>query len=132
MVLLSQVLRVCAYQFVLAATVAVAWCAVAGLDAVPALLLGGVIAIVPSLAQGGLMALLSGNPDPRSALATFYAGFMMKLVLTILLFIVAIALLRVDFTPLITAYLAALAGYWIALLRVTPVNRGRLDTMARR
>ncbi|PWV62367.1 ATP synthase I subunit [Plasticicumulans acidivorans] len=45
-----------------------------------------------------------------------YIGEAVKLVLTVLLFAVALVLFDLEFLPLILTYAATLAAYWLALL----------------
>lgn len=45
-----------------------------------------------------------------------YLGEAVKLVLTVLLFAVALVLFDLEFLPLILTYAATLAAYWLALL----------------
>lgn len=126
MVLLTQIFRTCVYQFALAGAVTIVWWVFAGAEALPGAICGALTALLPGLMLGSLMSAATPRRDARAALTAFYVGVAVKLLLTAALFITAIAVLKVDFPPLMTVYAAGLMGYWIALARVTPVRRGRI------
>lgn len=82
-------------------------------------LLGGLINVVASFYMakrvfaGGLAA------GPRAWLARLWLGEAIKFGLTVALFALAIVVLKAAFLPLILAYMATYAAYWVSLLRTS-------------
>lgn len=58
-----------------------------------------------------------GSARPaKDIVRTFYVGESQKILLTVLLFVVAIVWLELSFLPLFLTYMVSLAAFWIALL----------------
>ncbi|OOG27892.1 F0F1 ATP synthase assembly protein I [Thioalkalivibrio denitrificans] len=58
------------------------------------------------------------GPDrpPKDIVRTFYVGESQKILLTVVLFVAAIAWLELSFLPLFLTYMVSLAAFWIVLL----------------
>ncbi|MFP4080658.1 MAG: ATP synthase subunit I [Ectothiorhodospira sp.] len=80
---------------------------------------GGVISLVAT--AWFALRVFSGGSRGRPAKAMmrgFYVGEMQKILLTVALFVVAIAWLEVEFLPMFMTYMAGLMAFWLALLPV--------------
>jgi len=87
-------------------------------------LAGGGIATVASLAMA-LLVFGSAAGGARRALATFYAGEALKLVVVVVLFVVVLKVMRVAPLAMFAAFAATFLVYWIALLSALPaLTRG--------
>lgn len=110
------VLRVLAGQAGVTAIAALLWLLGGSLMAGAAAVVGGAIALIPT----GYFALRLFGPEPGAAprriVRAFFAGQAVKLILTAVLFIIALRWFGGDFLPLITTYAAALATYGLVLL----------------
>lgn len=100
------------------------------------LVLGGLMggaATAWAAATGGIISLIatawfalrvfSGRRRGRPAKAMmrgFYVGEVQKILLTVALFVIAIAWLRLEFLPMFLTYMAGLMAFWLALLPVMP------------
>lgn len=56
------------------------------------------------------------NRPAKDIVRTFYVGESQKILLTVVLFVVAIVWLQVSFLPMFLTYMASLAAFWIVLL----------------
>ncbi len=114
-VLQRAAFRLAAWQAAL--TLAVA--AVAGLagdpGAVKSALLGGGIGIVAGLYQALRMFRVDAAVDPDAFYRGVWLSEMVKIVLTVALFTLAIKTLSPRFVPMIGAYAATFIVYWVAL-----------------
>jgi len=76
---------------------------------------GGLVAIIPA----GYMALrvftVPADAAPGQLAVTFYRGELGKLVLTALLFWIGVVLFAGEFLSLMSAYIASLSAYWVAM-----------------
>ncbi|MDQ5910235.1 MAG: synthase protein [Pseudomonadota bacterium] len=75
---------------------------------------GGISTIVTLYFASKVFSARIGSPAAKIARA-FYIGEVVKLLLTILLFSIALLWLHVSPLPLLLAYMAALLAYWLAL-----------------
>jgi F0F1-type ATP synthase assembly protein I len=92
----------------------------AGLSA----LLGGGIATVASLAMAGLV-FGGGAGGAARALAMFYLGEALKLLLVVVLFVVVLSLVKVAPLAMFAGFAATFLVYWIALLSALPLSGAR-------
>jgi ATP synthase protein I len=76
---------------------------------------GGVISAAGSLMFARWLGLAAGR-SPREFARAFYVGEGLKIVLTVALFWVAMALLKANPAPLLITYAVTLIVYWLALL----------------
>ena len=108
-----MVYRVVRWQSLGALLVGGLWLAARGNSVLVAVACGYVAAMVPSV----VMARILGRPraDARLTLAYFYLGVIFKLLVTALVFVIAIAGLKAPFAPLVTVYGMTLLVYWLAL-----------------
>ncbi len=98
--------------------------AVAGELAALSALAGGGIATAGSLAMAALV-FGSAAGGARRALARFYAGEAVKLVVVIVLFVVVLKVMRVAPLAMFAGFAATFLVYWIALLSALPaLTRG--------
>ncbi|WP_338081741.1 ATP synthase subunit I [Ectothiorhodospira mobilis] len=58
-----------------------------------------------------------GRPA-KAMMRGFYVGEVQKILLTVALFVIAIAWLRLEFLPMFLTYMAGLMAFWLALLPV--------------
>ena len=88
-----------------------------GRSAGGAALLGGLIAAAGSLVMA--LRVFGGRleRDPKRMLAQLVLGEAFKFAVTVLLFSVAIVVLKAAFLPLILGYLAGFAAYWFGFMR---------------
>lgn len=118
----STAYRIVLAQFAAALVLAVAtggiWDARAGYSA----LVGGLIAAVTSL-YFALQVFGVRVSAARAVLRSFYTAEVVKMAITVLLFVLAVVWLKVDFLPLIVAYALTLLVYWFALLLAPPVAK---------
>jgi ATP synthase protein I len=84
-------------------------------------LLGGGIATVASLAMAGLV---FGAGGAARALAMFYIGEAVKLLIVVVLFVVVLRLVKVAPLAMFAAFAATFLVYWIALLHALPALSG--------
>ena len=79
--------------------------------------LGGLIAAAGSLVMA--LRVFGGEVerDPKRLLARLVLGEAFKFAVTVLLFSVAIVVLKAAFLPLILGYMAGFAAYWIGFIR---------------
>jgi ATP synthase protein I len=104
-----------AAAIVLAAVAGGIWGPGAGYSA----LVGGLISAVSSL-YFALHVFGVRASAARAALRSFYTAEVVKMAITVLLFVAAVVWLKVDFLPLIVAYALTLLVYWFALLLSAP------------
>lgn len=88
------------------------------LNAVSALV-GGGIGIAAGLAMVVFLFRRVAGNEPRRIMGNAYKGEAAKLVLTVVLFGLALKFLELSALPLFVAYIATLAVHWVALLRKT-------------
>jgi F0F1-type ATP synthase assembly protein I len=98
----------------------IAW-GVAGWPAALSALAGGGIATAGSLAMAALAFRGSGA---RSALGAFYLGEAGKLALVVVLFVVALRVMRVVPLAMLAGFAATYLTYWIALAGALPMPGG--------
>ena len=132
MVLFIQIVRTCLYQTALTGIGILGWLVFSGPAAAVAALCGALTVVLPGLLHGCLLAAPPARGNAQAAWVAFLAGAALKWLLTGTLFVLAIAILKVDFLPLMSVYIAGLTGYGIALVRVTPARRGSLQALLSR
>lgn len=112
-------LVIVALQLAVTALAALAAGVLAGWQAGYSALLGGAINAVASLYMA--MTLFAGGlgAAPAGWFVRFLVGEAMKFVITVVLFILAIVVLKAAFLPLILAYIATFVAYWVGLLRIS-------------
>jgi ATP synthase protein I len=98
------------------AVAAIFWGLRGQLDAVSALM-GGGIGIAASLAMVMFVFRESAQGDPKRIMRNAYKGEVAKIGLTIVLFGVVLKFLEVAALALFLAYIAALMVHWFALLK---------------
>lgn len=107
--------KITAIQLLLTLLVAVASLAFGTLQAAySALIGGGISAVVTLYFASKVFSVGAGAPAGKIARA-FYAGEVVKLLLTVALLSGALFWLDVSPLPLLLAYIAALLAYWLAL-----------------
>lgn len=80
-------------------------------------LTGGMINVLASLYLV-IKLFAGGQANPSQWLMRIMVGEGLKFVLTVVLFVVAIAVLKMAFLPLIIAYAATYLAYWFGLARI--------------
>jgi len=111
----SEVRKVLGVQAAMAALASVLWYALAGRGAAQAALLGGFIALAGGVIYA-LRMLSARGGGVQSLVRAHYWGEAGKMGATLLLFAATFVLYpAVEALPLFIGYMAALAGYWVAL-----------------
>lgn len=110
-------LRLVLHQAVVTLIVATAFLVFASGRAALSALAGGGISVVASLAMATLAFSRAAQGDPKRVMRGFYRGEAVKLGLTVVLLVVALRSGAVDPLPLLAAFVATMAAYWVALVR---------------
>lgn len=110
----AKATRIVTAQLAVAAVISLGFSAFSGAAAASAFA-GGLISATGSLVFARWLASAGGRSPPEFARA-FYVGEGLKIVLTVALFWVALALLEATPAPLLITYAATLIVYWLALL----------------
>ena len=116
-------LRVVLGQAAVAVVAALCALALGGERAGFSALLGGGIATVASLAMAGLV-FGGGAGSAARALAMFYLGEAVKLLLVVVLFVVVLSVVKVAPLAMFAGFAATFLVYWIALLSALPALSG--------
>ncbi len=114
----AKAYRIVAAQLAVAAVIALGLGAFYGAAPAWSALAGGLISAAGSLIFAHRLAKAAGG-SPRAFARAFYVGEGLKIVLTVALFWVAIALLEAALAPLFITYAVTLIVYWLALLPET-------------
>ncbi len=115
MTLRWMVSRIALGQIAVALVCVLLWLSLAGVTAAQAALVGAGVAIVPWLVMAAGVLTRGPGTTPGGMLRAFYLGGALKFFLTAVLFAVALAFYRDQFTPLISTFVAVLAVHWAAL-----------------
>jgi ATP synthase protein I len=75
---------------------------------------GGLISVLSNSYLAGRLSL--GGGTPVRILSAFYLGELVKVIVTVVLFLFAIVVLHVEVLYTVLAYMATLPVYWLALL----------------
>ena len=111
----STAVRICCWQLGISAAGAVLWGVHGGWHAAVAGLSGGLIAVISTFYYA-LRAFAPGqDAAPERLLGNVIRAKLMNWGVTLGLFMVAIALFRENFPPVISVYATALLVYWFAL-----------------
>jgi len=114
----AKAYRIVAVQLAVAAVMALGLWVFYGAAPARSALVGGLISAAGSLLFARWLAKAAGG-SPRAFARAFYVGEGLKIVLTVALFWVAIALLEANLAPLFITYAVTLMVYWLALLPET-------------
>ena len=79
--------------------------------------IGGGIGAAATLAQVLVGLRNSAGKEPRAIVSGFYRGSAVKLVVTVVLFVLALRARRLAPSPLFVTYVATFVVYWLALAR---------------
>jgi F0F1-type ATP synthase assembly protein I len=120
-----QALAVVLGQTLLGAIVAIACLAVWGSRAGASALLGAGIGITATTLMAFAMLRHGDGADPQRVAWSFFTGWVVKIVFTLALLVVAFRSKRVDAAPLLAAYVATFFGYWFGAAR----SRGQKTKM---
>ena len=107
-------IRLGVIQAMLTLLVAGGWWLAGG--SVPAALIGGGVVTVLSLYFAVRLFSVDAAQDPQAFLRRLYRAEVMKLVLVAVFFLVAAQQAPEQMAEIVTAFIAALLGYWFALL----------------
>ena len=114
-----QALAVLASQLLLGVIVAIACLAVGGVRAGASALLGaGIAAAATSLMAFAMLRHGEGVTLGR-ATWSFFSGWLVKVGFTVALLVLAFRSPQVEAVPLLAAYVATFAGYWIGAARAS-------------
>ena len=112
------------WQAAVALGVALACWAVADVRMAVSALLGGGIATVGSLVMAGIVLGSNTAASPQRALAMFFVGEVVKVVLIVTMFVVVLKTMDVAALPLLGTFGATFVVYWVALIATLPASRG--------
>jgi ATP synthase protein I len=104
-------------QFLAALLAGVLGLLIGGVRAGEGALTGGLIVTAANLVLTGGVFGGRASRDPQFFLTRMLMGEMLKLFVTAVLFVVAIVVLKAAFGPMMLGFVAALAAYWIGLLK---------------
>ncbi|MBY6204455.1 ATP synthase subunit I [Halomonas denitrificans] len=102
----------------LSVVVAVVLAVVYGRDAALAGMAGGGIGLVLTALAALRAGAAAASGEPARMVAAFYRAMAMKLVVAVVLFTVVARWFAPWFGPVLIGYVATLAAYWVALLRM--------------
>jgi ATP synthase protein I len=108
-----------AAQAFVGAVLAGAWQVSRGGYSGAAALYGALIAVVPGFYFAWRLLRYGTNASPRRVARALYMGELGKLALTVAMFVYAAVTFGDQFLPVLTAYVACLSCYWLAMI----VNR---------
>jgi ATP synthase protein I len=111
----AKAYRIVAAQLAVTAVLSLGAWAFSGAVAAGSAFAGGLISAAGSLFFARWLSSAEGR-SPREFARAFYTGEGLKMVLTVALFWVAIALLETNPAPLLITYAVTLIVYWLALL----------------
>jgi len=112
-----QAVAVVLGQGLLGAIVAIACLAVWGSRAGASALLGAGIGITATSLMAFAMLRHGEGADPQRVAWSFFSGWVVKIVFTLALLVLAFRSRRVDAAPLLAAYVATFFGYWFGAAR---------------
>jgi len=112
-----QALAVVLGQGLLGAIVAIACLAVWGPRAGASALLGAGIGITATTLMAFAMLRHGDGADPQRVAWGFFTGWVVKILFTLALLVVAFRSRNVDALPLLAAYVATFFGYWFGVVR---------------
>ncbi|MDX1605658.1 MAG: ATP synthase subunit I [Candidatus Competibacterales bacterium] len=115
-VAISAPARITLWQFLIGLTGSLLWLILGGAREGLAAFVGGCIGAILSLYV--TIRVGSSSGDPRVIVGVFFRALAMKLLLAAVLFSAAAIFFADVYIPLITTFMAGLAAYWIALLRI--------------
>jgi len=122
-----QALAVVLGQVLLGAIVAIACLAVWGSRAGASALLGAGIGITATSMMALAMLRHGAGADPQRVAWSFFTGWVVKIVFTLALLVLAFRSRKFDAAPLLAAYVATFFGYWFGAARA----RGQKTTNVR-
>lgn len=117
--------RLAAWQMALCLAVAVAAAWFGGPAAFRSALIGGGIGIVAGTYQALRMFRVSAADDPARYYRGVWVSELVKILLTVALFIFALRVLEPRFAPMMVAYTSTFIVYWVALGTGYPWDRRR-------
>jgi F0F1-type ATP synthase assembly protein I len=114
-----QALAVLASQALLGAIVAIACLAVAGAHAAASAALGAGIGVVATSLMAFAMLKPGDGADLTRVTLGFFSGWIVKVGFTVAVMVMAFRSRKVDAVPLLAAYIATFAGYWVGAARAS-------------
>jgi F0F1-type ATP synthase assembly protein I len=105
-------------QGLLGAIVAIACLAVWGNRAGASALLGALIGIAATSLMAFAMLRHGAGVSAQRVAWSFFSGWLLKVMLTLVLLVVAFRSSRIDAVPLFAAYVATLLGVWVGAARL--------------
>jgi len=111
----KAVLRLSGWQFLLTALLTLAaWLTGFG-DAAFSVFAGGSIGMLAGLYQAQRLLQVNAAEQPEALMRALWVSEVIKIVLTVALFVLAIRLLKVEMVPTIVGYAVTYIVYWVAL-----------------
>lgn len=111
----AKAYRIVAAQFVMAVAVSTGWLVFSGTKSAWSGLAGGLIATLSSWYSARVL-FPRGGRSAIGFVAALYVSQGLKLLLTVALLWVALALLKAAALPLLTTFIATVMVYWLALI----------------
>lgn len=116
--LFPAVKRLLLWQASIVAVAVVIAYLVGGMSTARSALLGGLIAFLPNVYLARRVG-VAQNKTAQEIVRSFYIGETVKIIVTALLFGLALHVPGVVFAPLIAAFIAALMVFWLGLLQTS-------------
>lgn len=107
--------RLAGWQVAVTVVLALGAAGIGGRPWVLSAICGGGIGIVAGLYQALRMFRIDASKQPRLYMRAVFASEALKILLTVVLFVAAISLLKVEMVPAIAAYAGTFIVYWAAL-----------------
>ena len=111
----ATIVRILYYQFLIIVTVTGIFITKDGEQQGLSAVLGGMAAFIPNLGFS-LWVYKSKGLNAKKMVNSFYVGEMIKLFLTIALFVTIFQFPNIHILPMLASYVAALSVFWFALL----------------
>jgi ATP synthase protein I len=111
----STVVKILSYQFLILLVITAGFAVMGNEQQALSAALGGIAAFIPNLGFS-LWIQKSAGQDVRKVVNSFYVGESVKLLLTIVLFVMIFQIPNIQILALLISYVAALSVFWFALL----------------
>lgn len=105
-------------QALLGVAAAIAGGLIAGASVALAVLGGAGIGILLTAVSALRSAVLPPDADAARVVSAFHRGMILKMALSVVLFVIVAALFSEWFVPVVSGYAVTLVAYWVALVRI--------------
>lgn len=108
----DKVYKLVQYQLLVAVILASLWGLFRGYDSFLAASAGGMVCVLPNFFMAFWLFRHQGAQAARRILRSFFLGEAIKFLVTILLFAIALGLLRLEPLPLLVSFIVTQAVFW--------------------